>query len=320
MSNLAVIEPGRRSVLVDMAANYGMEPQPFEATLRATVFPANASKEQFAAFLLVAKQYSLNPLLKEIYAFPAKGGGIVPIVSIDGWMNLINSHPKFDGMEFEEAHGPGDKLVSVKCTIYRKDRSHPVSITEYLHECKRPTEPWKMEHRMLRHKAAIQCARYAFGFAGIYDEDEGERIAEVREVKNITPPPPPPRAPALEPPRAETAVAPPPPVEERKEDAQEEPQALAPPPPAPRSATPSAPTAQPEPPQAPQATKKLVGYGQGAVAFLEGFAAECATARDSDELVELWVARIDGIADDMLPPDYEEAAAIYHKNEARFAP
>ncbi|EIP6782236.1 hypothetical protein LTE40_000211, partial [Escherichia coli] len=30
----------------------------------------------------------------------------------------------------------------------------------------------------LRHKAMIQCARLAFGFAGIYDKDEAERIVE----------------------------------------------------------------------------------------------------------------------------------------------
>jgi hypothetical protein len=30
---------------------------------------------------------------------------------------------------------------------------------------------------MLRHKALIQCARVAFGFAGIHDPDEAERIA-----------------------------------------------------------------------------------------------------------------------------------------------
>ena len=29
---------------------------------------------------------------------------------------------------------------------------------------------------MLRHKALIQCARIAFGFSGIYDEDEAHRI------------------------------------------------------------------------------------------------------------------------------------------------
>jgi hypothetical protein len=31
---------------------------------------------------------------------------------------------------------------------------------------------------MLRHKAMIQCARLAFSFVGIYDQDEAERIVE----------------------------------------------------------------------------------------------------------------------------------------------
>jgi hypothetical protein len=44
-------------------------------------------------------------------------------------------------------------------------------------ECKRDTDTWKKwPARMLRHKAAIQAARYAFGFAGIYDLDEAERM------------------------------------------------------------------------------------------------------------------------------------------------
>jgi hypothetical protein len=38
---------------------------------------------------------------------------------------------------------------------------------------------------MLRHKAMIQCARLAFGFAGIYDEDEGRRIAEAQEAEEV---------------------------------------------------------------------------------------------------------------------------------------
>jgi hypothetical protein len=39
---------------------------------------------------------------------------------------------------------------------------------------------------MLRHKAMIQCARIAFGYAGIYDQDEAERIAEVKTVDPVT--------------------------------------------------------------------------------------------------------------------------------------
>ena len=192
-----------RSVLVDMSMRYGMEPAAFEATVRATCMKPDKngkvpSREEFAAFLLVAKEYNLNPLLKEIYAYPAKGGGIVPIVSVDGWVNLINSQAALDGLEFAIEHTEAGALVSITCRIYRKDRSRPIEVTEYLSECIRSTEPWAMKHRMLRHKALIQCARYAFGFAGIYDEDEGEKIAG---IKDITPPQPPSPPKPPEPPR-----------------------------------------------------------------------------------------------------------------------
>jgi phage recombination protein Bet len=190
---VAVQQP--RSVLVDMSTRFGMEPAAFEATVRATCMKPDKNgkvptREEFAAFLLVAKEYKLNPLTKEIYAFPAKGGGIVPIVSLDGWANLINSHPAMDGLTFELQHGEDGVLISCTCRIYRKDRSHPIEVTEYLSECFRDTEPWRMRHRMLRHKSLIQCARYAFGFSGIYDEDEGERIVEMQRVEGPKPPRP----------------------------------------------------------------------------------------------------------------------------------
>lgn len=181
----------RKSVLVTMADRYGMEPAAFEATLRSTVFPAKGSKEQFAAFLLVAKEYDLNPVTKEIYAFPTKDGGVQPIISIDGWMNIINSHPLFDGMEFEDHMDKDGNIESITCKIYRKDREHPTSVTEYMEECYRDTITWKKwPARMLRHKAAIQCARYSFGFSGIIEPDEFERGEYSREIKNLTPPPP----------------------------------------------------------------------------------------------------------------------------------
>ena len=180
MNEIAPIEPRARSVTAAMADKFGMDPGPFEQTLRATVFPSGGTREQFAAFLLVAKEYDLNPLTKEIYAFPGKGGGIVPVVSIDGWVTMINRHPNFDGMSFQDNLDSDDQLLSIECSIWRSDRSRPIIVTEYLSECYRTTDAWKMKHRMLRHKALIQCARYAFGFSGIYDPDEGERIAEAQ--------------------------------------------------------------------------------------------------------------------------------------------
>ncbi len=181
MNAIVTTEP--RSVMLAMAERYGMDHKAFESTLMATVMPADAqvSREQVAAFLLVAKQYDLNPFTREIFAFPAKRGGIQPIVSVDGWLKLINSHPQFDGMTFVDQRLESGELESVTCKIYRKDRAHPVEVTEYMRECKRGTDPWKQwPARMLRHKTAIQAARYAFGFSGIMEPDEAERMADAQ--------------------------------------------------------------------------------------------------------------------------------------------
>lgn len=180
---VATIPSGRLSITATVAAQYGMEPGPFEQTLRKTVVPSTCTREEFAAFLLVSRQYGLNPILREIYAFPKKGGGIQPIVGVDGWSTMINRHEAFDGMEFEDTFDAAGDLVSITCRMYRKDRGHPVSATEYLSECLRKerdgrvSEVWaKWPRRMLRHKAMIQAARYAFGFSGIIDPDEYDRF------------------------------------------------------------------------------------------------------------------------------------------------
>lgn len=171
------------SVVQDMADRFGMDKRAFEATLKATVVPPNTSNEQFAAFLLVAKQYNLNPITKEIYAFPARGGGIQPIVGIDGWCNIINNQGQLNGIEFEDIMHEG-KLSAITCKIYRKDREYPTTCTEYMEECKRKTDTWeKWPARMLRHKALIQCARYAFGLSGIVEPDEAER----QDMIDVTP-------------------------------------------------------------------------------------------------------------------------------------
>lgn len=141
--------------------------------LKATAFKGEVTDAQLSALLIVAKQFGLNPWTKEIYAFPDKGG-IVPVVGVDGWARIINSNAQFDGMDFEQ------DADSCTCIIYRKDRAHPTKITEWMAECKRSgVKPWESHpYRMLRHKAMIQCARIAFGFGGIYDVDEAERIIE----------------------------------------------------------------------------------------------------------------------------------------------
>jgi len=174
------------SLLTKLAQKFSVEPNKMLATLKNTAFKGDVSNEQMMALLIVADQYGLNPWTKEIYAFPDKHNGIVPVVGVDGWSRIINQHAHFDGMEFAEGPEGKDGLPEwIECSIFRKDRGHPTKVKEYMAECKRgPNTPWGTHpRRMLRHKSLIQCARMAFGFVGIFDEDEAQRIVE----RDITP-------------------------------------------------------------------------------------------------------------------------------------
>lgn len=176
MTNL---EPKQLSVLSKVATKYSMTGSNLLSTLSDTIFPSrkSATPEQVQALLIVADQYNLNPFTKELYAFPGKGGGIMPVVSVDGWLKLANAHPMFDGMDIQFEDDKDVKPISCTCTIYRKDRTHPIKITEYYSENRRMTDPWKTNpHRMLRHRAIIQAIRVAFSFSGIYLPDEVEAM------------------------------------------------------------------------------------------------------------------------------------------------
>ena len=176
MSEVATItEAPQGSLVRRMAGRFGVDEKKLMSTLKCTAFKqkdGEPTNEQMMALMVVADQHGLNPFTREIYAFPDKGG-VVPVVGVDGWSRIINTHPQFDGMDFEQDE------ESCTCIIYRKDRMHPIKVTEYLSECRRNTQPWQSHpRRMLRHKAMIQCARIAFSFAGIFDPDEAEVIVE----------------------------------------------------------------------------------------------------------------------------------------------
>ena len=180
--NKEIIPSQKQSALAIMASKFSVEPARLLETLKATLMP-KATNEELLSFVVTANQYGLNPFTREIYAFPARNGGIQPVVSVDGWIRMMNNHASFDGIQFTTEDKDG-KPFSVTATIHLKDRTHPVEVTEYFSECSRNTEPWKVNpRRMLRHKALIQCARVAFGFSGITDEEEAIPQAPV----NITP-------------------------------------------------------------------------------------------------------------------------------------
>jgi hypothetical protein len=183
-----------QSLIHRMAARYSVDADKLMGTLKGTVFRGikqkdgsyrDATNEELMSLLLVADAYQLNPFTREIYAFPdEKRGGIIPVVSIDGWLRIINTHPSMKSLRIEYVgfdvpkDDPGhDPYIEV--TITRSDRDDPTVIREYMAECWRDTGPWNSHpRRMLRWKAIIQCGRVAFGFGGIYDPDEAERIRD----------------------------------------------------------------------------------------------------------------------------------------------
>src|SRR5512139_160090 len=133
---VAVRRPGALAV---MAGRLDVEPAKLFETLKATCFKG-ASSEEMLALVVVANEYHLNPILREMYAFPSKGGGITPIVSYDGWVKIVNRQDTFDGVRFEWHEDDTGALHSCTCTIFVKGRSQAVIVREHLIECARNTE------------------------------------------------------------------------------------------------------------------------------------------------------------------------------------
>lgn len=179
------------------AGKYGIPQEQVGGVMVETCFPnQNATAAQLMMFMAVCKQYTLNPFIKEIYAYPAKGGGITPIVSVDGWSTLINRHKLYRGKKFEYSPDMVEDTISnvnmrhkpahawIECTILVEGfdgKTREEKFREYFDEVYKPATkyagPWQSHtKRMHRHKALIQAARAALGFSGIYDQDEAERI------------------------------------------------------------------------------------------------------------------------------------------------
>lgn len=206
---MSAIVKSHQPVIVEFAQKYGVDAESLSRTLKATCFkqpkrgrddgpPPEVSDEQLVALLIVANQYGLNPWTKEIYAFPDTNG-IVPIVGIDGWHRIANSNDQFDGIEVEigpfatshalrpEWDNNAKRKVLrevqffgpewVKVSVFRKDRTRAYPHIEYMSDCARDTDPWRMSPtRMLRNRAIAQAYRVAFGFGGIHEDDEAEMI------------------------------------------------------------------------------------------------------------------------------------------------
>ena len=105
----------------------------------------------------------LDPLLEEIGLAQYEDGQWHVFITIEGCAKLLNQHPQFNGLLFNQANTLIDGVPEwIECSIYRKDREVPTTVREYYIEVKCETAIWqKMPRRILRHRALQQCVRLA---------------------------------------------------------------------------------------------------------------------------------------------------------------
>lgn len=199
------------SLVATMARKYGLDPTKFYDTLKSTIMKSLKDEKSprdsdVATFMVVANKYNLDPFTKEIVAFPDKKGGIVPVVTVDGWISIRERAVKEKQFDYEEIIYSDNMIENEKGThkpcwewieihIYFKGNLNPMKVREYFDEVYVPPRktqhgffsgPWQTHtKRMMRHKVTNQGYRKAFGISGVCDEDEYNRIieAQTQEIK-----------------------------------------------------------------------------------------------------------------------------------------
>jgi hypothetical protein len=183
MSDQEVAVTPKMGLLETFGNRYNVPAKLVRETLQRTAFPDAKNDSEFIAMLVVANEYHLNPFTRQIYAF-SQNGHVVPVVSIDGWIAIINSQETLEAIEFDYAEkrfvlGSSKPCFEwIECSIWRSDRDKPITVREYFDECYKSTPPWNQSpKRMLRHRALIQAGRLAFGLS-FREPDEVSRMQE----------------------------------------------------------------------------------------------------------------------------------------------
>lgn len=173
---IGLIRTQANEIINTLNLNVGFEE--FYSIIKVQCFKGkDPSHAQLSSFLVLASTYRLNPLLKEIYAFPSNGG-IQPIISIDGWLKIAHSNGTLRGIKHEVIFDKDGKPTAVKCVLSIKDWDFPVETIELMSENKRDTPTWKQYPlRMLKHRATAQAIRMAFNVNAMLD-DEYEAMSD----------------------------------------------------------------------------------------------------------------------------------------------
>ena len=135
-----------------------------EAELKAWVdLQIDVPAKTILTLLRMMQNLHLDPLLEEIGLAQYEDGQWHVFITIEGCAKLLNQHPQFNGLLFNQANTLIDGVPEwIECSIYRKDREVPTTVREYYIEVRGENTIWqKMPRRILRHRALQQCVRLA---------------------------------------------------------------------------------------------------------------------------------------------------------------
>jgi len=129
-----------------------------------------ASDAQLAMFLQVARATGLNPFLREIW-FVAQTGMIM--AGRDGYLAAANRNPQFDGMETRVERDEKGKPIKAVCTVWRKDRAHPIVVEAYFSEYVKTSNVWQQyPSAMIAKVAEVMALKRSFSINGVVSEEE----------------------------------------------------------------------------------------------------------------------------------------------------
>tara|TARA_R110000822_G_scaffold76620_9_gene184235 strand:+ start:3354 stop:4325 length:972 start_codon:yes stop_codon:yes gene_type:complete len=155
-------------------------------TLKETVCKG-ATTPQFRMFIEVCKGTGLNPFLKEIWFVP----GVGVMAGRDGYLRVANESPQFDGMDTRVERDAKNVPIKATCSVWRKDRSHPITCEAYYNEYKRSGGVWdKYPSAMISKVAEVLALKRSFSINGVVTEEEiGEqeptRAEKVQAAKEV---------------------------------------------------------------------------------------------------------------------------------------
>lgn len=158
----------------------------------------NATKDEFSLMCHIARKYSLDPLVKQIWLVKYGEQAASIFTGRDGFLSIAHRTGQFNGIEtvVEKVNEPITVIktrskwvnsvketinVEVKrawqykavCTVRRKDAEFPFTVEVYEEEYTTGENLWATKPRtMLGKVAESQCLRKAFDIAGLYSPEE----------------------------------------------------------------------------------------------------------------------------------------------------